>query len=156
MFINIITLLQAGFEIKYSKFGHHFINSDDKATFAPDMSDVVKVSLRCPFILSEISLMLLTCSWTYKIVTICTGFDASSCMRFIGAGPFKALCREYGSMMNYRQEMDWLPDAAGKPGSLMVDVCKVNTHQASYWWKLDILNLKAAVLTHLSGTPVWK
>lgn len=27
-------------------------------------------------------------------------------MRFIGAGPFKALCQEYGSMMNYGQEMD--------------------------------------------------
>ena len=97
------------------------------------------------FILSEISIMLLTCSWTYKIVTICTGFDVSSCMRFIGADPFKSLCREYGSMMNYRQEMDWLPDTAGKPGRLMVDVGKDNTHQAGYWWKLDILNLKAAV-----------
>ena len=59
MFINIITLFQAGFEIKYSKFVHHFMNFDDKATFVPGVSDVVKVSLRLPFfILSEISIML--------------------------------------------------------------------------------------------------
>lgn len=63
MFINIVTLFQAGFEIKYSKFVHHFVNFDDKATFVPGVNDVIKVSLRCPFsLLSEISIMLLTCS----------------------------------------------------------------------------------------------